>query len=229
MAASGLLDTAPQGAFDDLAQLALAITGAQKAFFTVADGRRSFWKSALGVDPAAGSENDMRDSPCHILVGTGRELIAENAARDPRIKDLGAVADPGVGAWAGYPVFSPDGHMLGGFCVVDRDARPFTPPDPGPADPGAVGVLRDRPASGPAPGPGPRNRGRPRSPVPWDPPAAEAAQGARDGRGRHAPACRRHRRGRGGGGRRLLRPLPHPRPPGRHRAPPAPAEPAPTS
>jgi hypothetical protein len=71
VAASGLLDTAPEGTFDDLAQLALAITGAQKAFFTVADGRRSFWKSAIGMDPVAGRENDIRDSPCHILIGTG--------------------------------------------------------------------------------------------------------------------------------------------------------------
>ncbi|MFF0277014.1 MULTISPECIES: PP2C family protein-serine/threonine phosphatase [unclassified Streptomyces] len=127
VADTGLLDTAPEGTFDDLAQLALAITGAQKAFFTVADGRRSFWKTALGMDPAAGRENDIRDSPCHILIGTGRELIAEDAAHDPRIRDLGAVGSLGIGAWAGYPVFSPDGHVLGGFCVVDRNARPFTP------------------------------------------------------------------------------------------------------
>lgn len=126
VAACGLLDTGPEGTFDDLAQLALAITGAQKAFFTVADGRRSFWKSAVGVDPAAGRENDIRDSPCHILIGTGRELIAEDAAADPRIKDLAAVGALGIGAWAGYPVFSPDGYVLGGFCVVDHDARPFT-------------------------------------------------------------------------------------------------------
>ncbi len=126
VAASGLLDSPPEDTFDDLAQLALAITGAQKAFFTVADGRRSFWKSALGTDPAAGRENDIRDSPCHLLIGTGRPLIAEDAAADPRIGDLAAVSALGIGAWAGYPVFSPDGYVLGGFCVVDESARPFT-------------------------------------------------------------------------------------------------------
>ncbi|NJQ16943.1 PP2C family protein-serine/threonine phosphatase [Streptomyces bohaiensis] len=127
VADSGLLDSPPEGTFDDLAQLALAITGAQKAFFTVADGRRSFWKSAIGMEPAAGRENDIRDSPCHLLIGTGKELIAPDAATDTRIKDLAAVDALGIGAWAGYPVFSPDGYVLGGFCVVDKDARPFTP------------------------------------------------------------------------------------------------------
>ncbi|MDJ0466443.1 SpoIIE family protein phosphatase [Streptomyces sp. H27-C3] len=127
VAASGLLDSSPEGTFDDLAQLALVITGAQKAFFTVADGRRSFWKSSIGMDPAAGRENDIRDSPCHILIGTGAPLIAEDAATDPRISHLADVDALGIGAWAGYPVVSPDGYVLGGFCVVDKDARPFTP------------------------------------------------------------------------------------------------------
>ncbi|MEU3061657.1 GAF domain-containing SpoIIE family protein phosphatase [Streptomyces subrutilus] len=127
VAASGLLDTPAEGTFDDLAELALAITGAQKAFFTVADGRRSFWKAAIGLDAGAVRENDIRDSPCHILIGTGLPLISEDAVNDPRIRDLAAVGALGIGAWAGYPVVSPEGHVLGGFCVVDQDARPFTP------------------------------------------------------------------------------------------------------
>ncbi|MFJ7063741.1 PP2C family protein-serine/threonine phosphatase [Streptomyces microflavus] len=127
VAASGLLDTAPEGTFDDLARLAMAITGAPKAFFTVADGRRSFWKSAMGMDPGRARENDIRDSPCHILVGTGQPLIAEDALTDARIKDLPAIGALSIGAWAGFPVVSPDGHVLGGFCVVDHKTRPFIP------------------------------------------------------------------------------------------------------
>ncbi|MFG2303960.1 PP2C family protein-serine/threonine phosphatase [Actinacidiphila glaucinigra] len=127
VAASGLLDTGPEGVFDDVAQLALAITGARMAFFTVADGRRSFWKSAVGVDPEAVRENGIRDSPCHILIGTGKELLAPDVRTDPRVKDLPAVDALGIGAWAGYPVVSPGGHVIGGFCVIDEDARPFTP------------------------------------------------------------------------------------------------------
>jgi GAF domain-containing protein len=33
----------------------------------------------------------------------------------------------GVRAWAGYPVRSADGHVLGSFCVVDTTPRSFTP------------------------------------------------------------------------------------------------------
>ncbi|MEV0248773.1 GAF domain-containing SpoIIE family protein phosphatase [Nocardia sp. NPDC050712] len=124
--ASELLDTEPEENFDDLARLAMAVTGASMAFFTVADGTRSFWKSALGIDPTMGRQNDIRDSPCHLLIGTGEPLIAEDAVTDARIKDLAAVGALGIGAWAGYPVRNPDGQVLGGLCVVDGQARPFT-------------------------------------------------------------------------------------------------------
>ncbi|GGX90761.1 PP2C family protein-serine/threonine phosphatase [Streptomyces fructofermentans] len=127
VAASGLLDTGPEGAFDDIGRLALALTGADMAFFTVADERRSFWKSAVGAVPAAERENGIHDSPCHLLIGTGKELLAPDARTDPRIMDLPAISALGMGAWAGYPVVSPDGHVLGGFCVIDKNARPFTP------------------------------------------------------------------------------------------------------
>ncbi|MHA6765642.1 PP2C family protein-serine/threonine phosphatase [Streptacidiphilus sp. PAMC 29251] len=126
VADSGLLDTPAEDRFDDLTRLAMAITSTSKAFFTVADGHRSFWKSAIGVDTAAGRQNDIRHSPCHLLIGTGQPLIAEDAVTDVRIKDLAAIGALGIGAWAGYPVLSPDGHVLGGFCVVDDRARPFT-------------------------------------------------------------------------------------------------------
>ena len=40
--ATGLLDTEPEQPFDDLAALAAAITGCQRAFITLVDGDRSF-------------------------------------------------------------------------------------------------------------------------------------------------------------------------------------------
>ncbi|WP_439674019.1 PP2C family protein-serine/threonine phosphatase [Embleya sp. MST-111070] len=128
VAASGLLDSAPEGSFNDLTELALAVTGAGVALFTVVDGRRSFRKAAMGVDTTAGRENDVADSPCHLLIASGRPLIVEDAAADPRIGRLAEVSAWGVGAWAGFPVFSPDGHVLGGLCVVDAHRRPFTEP-----------------------------------------------------------------------------------------------------
>ncbi|MEU3461287.1 GAF domain-containing SpoIIE family protein phosphatase [Streptomyces sp. NPDC006733] len=72
-----------------------------------------------GAGAAVGAADD-------LLIGTGQPLIAEDAVTDARIKDLAAVGALGIGAWAGYPVVSPSGHVLGGLCVIDDHARPFT-------------------------------------------------------------------------------------------------------
>lgn len=52
--ATGLLDTGPEEAFEDLARLAGAVTGCGRAFITLVDDHRSFWKSCVGVPPNAG-------------------------------------------------------------------------------------------------------------------------------------------------------------------------------
>ena len=48
--ATGLLDTEPEQSFDDLAEVAAAITGCERAFITLVDEERSFWKACVGVD-----------------------------------------------------------------------------------------------------------------------------------------------------------------------------------
>ncbi|MFI6983005.1 PP2C family protein-serine/threonine phosphatase [Embleya sp. NPDC050154] len=125
--AGGLLDSLPEEFFDDLARLALTITGARAAFLTVADSERAFWKSAIGIDPdAAARENRLADSPCHLLITTRAPLIAEDARYAPRVDGFEVLSAARIGAWAGYPLFSTEGHVLGGFYVVDTHPRPFT-------------------------------------------------------------------------------------------------------
>ncbi|MFI6588047.1 PP2C family protein-serine/threonine phosphatase [Embleya sp. NPDC050493] len=125
--AAGLLDSLPDEFFDDLARLALTITGARAAFLTVADTERAFWKSAIGIDPdAAARENALSDSPCHLLITTRAPLIAEDAHFAPRVHGFEVLSAARIGAWAGYPVFSTEGHVLGGFYVIDAHPRPFT-------------------------------------------------------------------------------------------------------
>jgi hypothetical protein len=126
--ATGLLDTEPEEGFDDLARLAAAVAGGQRAFITVVDERRSFWKSAVG--PGLGGEgprcNDIPDSPCQILIATGKPLIVDDAVADPRIRNLAAVRALEIGAWAGYPIHSPGGEVLGGLCVLDDRTHKWT-------------------------------------------------------------------------------------------------------
>ncbi|AWS43275.1 PP2C family protein-serine/threonine phosphatase [Streptosporangium sp. 'caverna'] len=126
--ASGLLDTAPEPVFDDLAGLAITITGAPMAFVTVVDERRSFWKSVIGLGelPIEKRQNAAEASFCHLVVAADGPLIVTDAATDERVRTISSVTEMGIGAWAGYPIHSPDGQVLGTFCVVDSTPRDWT-------------------------------------------------------------------------------------------------------
>ncbi len=125
VSATGLLDTGPEEPFDRLARLAATTLAAPLAFVTVVDAQRSFWKACIGVDAheLADRQNAVEESFCQYVIGSGSELVVSDAASDPRTRDNPSVDLMGVAAWAGFPLRSPDGHVLGSFCVVDTSPR----------------------------------------------------------------------------------------------------------
>jgi serine phosphatase RsbU (regulator of sigma subunit) len=128
--ATGLLDTGPEDPFDDLVRLAAAVTGCGRALITLVDERRSFWKSCIGVDAAevAGRQNPVRESFCYFLVGLGgAPFVTQDAAADPRTSSHPSVRSMKIGAWAGYPLLSPAGQVLGSMCVIDENPHPWQP------------------------------------------------------------------------------------------------------
>jgi phosphoserine phosphatase RsbU/P len=126
-----LLDTGPEQAFDRLTRLAATLLGTPYAFVTVVDGTRSFWKSCVGVDSTdlANRQNLVEESFCQYVIGADAELIVQDARADPRTADNPSIVLMGVAAWAGFPVRSPDGLVLGTFCAVDTSVRQWTPHD----------------------------------------------------------------------------------------------------
>jgi serine phosphatase RsbU (regulator of sigma subunit) len=133
--ATGLLDTGPEGPFDDLARLAAAVTGCRRAFITLVDERRSFWKSCIGVAGAAdvaSRQGPVRESFCYFLVGLGgAPFVIEDAAADPRTSSHPSVRPMKIGAWAGYPLLTPAGQVLGSMCVIDENPHPWQPEELG--------------------------------------------------------------------------------------------------
>ncbi|MFE3516299.1 PP2C family protein-serine/threonine phosphatase [Streptomyces sp. NPDC059166] len=128
--ATGLLDTEPEDAFDDLAALAAAVTGCGRAFITLVDDRRSFWKACVGVDaPAlADRQNPVAESFCRFLVELdGEAFVVDDAVNDPRTWDHPSVEPMRIGAWAGYPVLGPGDEVLGSMCVVDEKPHSWQP------------------------------------------------------------------------------------------------------
>jgi len=121
----GLLDTGDEDPFDRWALRATELTGASAALVSLVDATRSVFKSFRLSDGSAGEgrEVPISMSLCREVVVRDAPLIVHDAINDPRTKDYGAVRAFPVGAYAGMPLRSADGHVLGSFCVVDPVAR----------------------------------------------------------------------------------------------------------
>jgi serine phosphatase RsbU (regulator of sigma subunit) len=129
--ATGLLDTPADEAFDRLTRLAAVLLRVPYAFVTLVDDRRSFWKSCYGIESTdpADRQNTLEESFCQYVVASGEELIVSDTAQDPRTAGNPSIESMGVAAWAGFPLFSTSGHVLGTFCAVDTVAREWTEHD----------------------------------------------------------------------------------------------------
>ncbi|MFD4127426.1 PP2C family protein-serine/threonine phosphatase [Streptomyces globisporus] len=130
--ATGLLDTEGEEVFDDLASLAARITGTGRAFVTLVDADRSFWKSCVGVDltEARDRQSPVEQSYCYFLVEAGGgPFVVDDAAADARTATHPATGPMNIGAWAGYPLLDAEGQVLGSFCVIDDSPRSWSPSD----------------------------------------------------------------------------------------------------
>lgn len=131
--ATRLLDSQPDESFDQLARLAAAVLGVPWVFLTLVDEHRSFWVSAAGVDPDPHTqlygENPVGDSFCQYVIAADGAVIIDDARLDPRSETNSSIESRGVVAWAGFPLRSFDGYVVGTFCAVDRVARKWSGED----------------------------------------------------------------------------------------------------
>ncbi|WP_161992737.1 PAS domain S-box protein [Aureimonas leprariae] len=116
------LDTPPEQAFDDLAALASQICEAPVALVTLIDGGRQFFKAHVGTE-LEGTPIDA--AICRHAFGRRDVLVIPDLAADPRTRGNPLVTGPeNARFYAGAPLVTPGGHMLGTLCVIDRAARP---------------------------------------------------------------------------------------------------------
>lgn len=122
------VDPPPAEAFDRLTRLAARIMGAPLSRVSLVDDRRQFFKSAAGVPGPWASRRGtpLSHSFCRHVVTAGRPVLVEDAHGDPRVQD-----DPGVEAldfvsYAGVPMVTADGCVIGCLSVADRRPRRWT-------------------------------------------------------------------------------------------------------
>lgn len=116
-----LLDTLPEAVFDELTELAARICEAPIALISLVDERRQWFKSRVGTT----LEETSRDISFCTHAITGADLfVVPDASRDKRFAQNPLVtSEPRLRFYAGAPLITPDGYVLGTLCVIDRVPR----------------------------------------------------------------------------------------------------------
>ncbi|MBW4683934.1 MAG: GAF domain-containing protein [Komarekiella atlantica HA4396-MV6] len=116
-----ILDTEPEEAYDNLAQLAAFICGTSIALVNFIDEHRQWFKAKVGLDVSEMPRNVglsyLCQGRCDVVVVTDT-LADEKFAQNPIV--IGA---PYVRFYAGVPLISPKGDMVGTLCVLDQVPR----------------------------------------------------------------------------------------------------------
>ena len=76
--------------------------------------------SSTGVD---GSVHSRREVFCDTVIRSGRRLVVQDAAADPRFASFRSVTDGEIGTYAGVPLLGRESLVVGTVCVIDPVPR----------------------------------------------------------------------------------------------------------
>ncbi len=116
-----ILDTANESAFDGIAVLAAHILGVPIALISLVDADRQWFKARHGL---AVDELSRDLSFCGHVVQGSVPVVVRDSLSDVRFADNPLVTGhPNVRFYAGMPLRTTDGHVLGTLCAIDTVPR----------------------------------------------------------------------------------------------------------
>lgn len=120
-----ILDTPQDKAFDDLSRIAADICGTPIALITLVDTERQWFKSKVGADITA---SPLTTGFCPFVIQKGDSLIIPDTLADEQYAtNPVVVSNPYIRFYAGVPLTTSLGHILGTICVIDYVPRELSP------------------------------------------------------------------------------------------------------
>jgi len=120
----GIVDTPAEDEFDDVALLAAQLCGTPIALVSLIEFDRQWFKAKVGLNVTQ-TPRDIAFC-AHAICGAG-VMVVPDALEDARFADNPLVtAEPNIRFYAGAPLRTFEGHVLGTLCVLDRVPRALT-------------------------------------------------------------------------------------------------------
>ncbi|HKC80225.1 MAG TPA: PAS domain S-box protein [Gemmatimonadaceae bacterium] len=123
---TGLLGTPEEEQFDAFTRLAAQLLGVPSVVISLVGANRQYFKSAecrKGGAPAGWTPLD--SCLCQDVVTSGKPLFVSDVQADPILSERNKT----IRAYAGVPLITSDGKILGAFCALDPGPRQWTDED----------------------------------------------------------------------------------------------------
>lgn len=116
-----ILDSAPDNAYDHIVDIAARVFQVPIVLVSLIDLDRQWFKARVGLDAC---ETGLDVSFCTYAVKKNEVLVVKDATQDDRFKANPLVAgEPGIRFYAGAPLRTYDGYLIGTLCLVDTQPR----------------------------------------------------------------------------------------------------------
>ena len=122
----GVLDTEADPKFDDISELTRYLAGTEIGIVSLVDSNRQWFKSCVGA-PLGQQETPRDVSFCGHTILQREPLIIPDALADPRFADNPlVVGEPYLRFYAGFPLITADGFVIGSLCAISRQPHQLT-------------------------------------------------------------------------------------------------------
>lgn len=143
VARSGLLDSAPEQAFDALTRMAATLLKVPVSFVAVVDSERDFYKSQTGFPDAVALSRELQGTTlCHHTLARNAALVIGDTHASPVWQAVRSVVTLGVRSYVGIPLRL-HGQTIGSFCVIDQQPREWTAEEVGMLEQLALSAERE--------------------------------------------------------------------------------------
>lgn len=118
---TGILDTASEPGFEGIVRLTARLCAVPVALVSFVAAERQWFKARVGFPPC---ETDLNASVCKFVLSEPDLLVIPDLTADPRTAGNPLVTgEPHIRFYAGAPLRTPEGLVLGSLCAIDTVPR----------------------------------------------------------------------------------------------------------